>query len=69
MSKSIELSETELEKLKQLALTNYKQKSVRGMSPDAFWSKCILEATRSLLNNKGVEFEIIYPDHYKEIDK
>jgi len=68
LENTIELSEYDLIKLKQLALSNYKQKSIMGMSSDAFWSKCVVEATKSILSNKGLILNIKYPEKGKKVD-
>ncbi|PCI45812.1 MAG: hypothetical protein COB41_00035 [Proteobacteria bacterium] len=66
MSKKIEVSESELEKIRQLALAEIRDKSARGLSHEAFWSKCVIDSVVSVLK---LDIEIKYPDNpFKEVD-
>ena len=59
------VTDKDLIKLKQMALDNYREKSVRGMPGDAFWSKCVIEAAIVVLE---LDLEVDYPDYFKEVD-
>lgn len=62
--KTIKLTESDLRKIKDIALSEYKEKSNKGMSADCFWGKCAVEAVKLVLD---LEVKIAYPTNCKEI--
>ncbi len=59
--KNIKITNIELNEIKELALRNYLQKSLKSLNEDQFIARCYLTVIEGLLNNHGVnvkfEFE------------
>lgn len=64
----IKVSERDLRQIKRRALDNYLNKHHLGLEAEAFWGKCALEASLSVLE---LDINITYPDDrgYKKRDK
>lgn len=57
--KNIKMTESELRKVKDIALHNYLNNSNKGMTSDCFWSKCVIESVNSVLK---LGIKIKYPE-------
>lgn len=62
--KVISVSTDDLEKLREKSLSLYSNENVFNLSPEAFWGKCTLMATRDLLEKKGIELQLEFPSTY-----
>lgn len=52
----------DLEVIRDKALYEYTQVHPKGLSSEAFWGKCVLEASINILFQKGIDIEVEYPD-------
>ncbi len=61
---NINVTQEELEELKETALRLYNNENIFNLTSDAFWGKAVLSATQEMLQKKGIEIKIEYPSTY-----
>jgi hypothetical protein len=54
----------DLEGLKEKSLSLYCDANVYGLTPEAFWGRCVMKSTIELLEKKGVELQVEFPSTF-----